>query len=446
MKTVITYGVFDLFHDGHARLLERARQLGDRLIVGVTTDRYALERGKLCVVEPLEVRMENVRRNSCVDEVIVEDHPGQKAEDILRFGADVLVMGDDWLGKFDALKDLCEVVYLPRTPNISSSLLRNGRFPFLCIGLIGSGRIAGRFVQEAGYVRGIQIPCVYNPRPDSSASLQRFLSNHTFISKTRTLEKLYDQTDAVYIASPHETHYAYAKSALEAGKHVLCEKPLCLRRAEAEELFALAEAKGLVLMEAIKTAYCPGFLQLCGVARSGFIGEIINVESCFTKLVPHGSREWTDPRCGGSFTELGSYVLLPIVKLLGTENLRVSFDSILAENGVDLFTKVNVQGSGRMASGRCGIGAKGEGQLTIFGTQGYILCQAPWWKTSYFEIRGEDPNFRKSFSTDYAGDGLRYEIADFLLRIQGHPGRETRLLPAESIWMAGVMEEFLKTR
>ena len=446
MKTVITYGVFDLFHDGHARLLERARQLGDRLIVGVTTDRYALERGKLCVVEPLEVRMENVRRNSCVDEVIVEDHPGQKAEDILRFGADVLVMGDDWLGKFDALKDLCEVVYLPRTPNISSSLLRNGRFPFLRIGLIGSGRIAGRFVQEAGYVRGIQIPCVYKPRPYSSASLQRFLSNHTFISKTRTLEKLYDQTDAVYIASPHETHYAYAKSALEAGKHVLCEKPLCLRRAEAEELFALAEAKGLVLMEAIKTAYCPGFLQLCGVARSGFIGEIINVESCFTKLVPHGSREWTDPRCGGSFTELGSYVLLPIVKLLGTENLRVSFDSILAENGVDLFTKVNVQGSGRMASGRCGIGAKGEGQLTIFGTQGYILCQAPWWKTSYFEIRGEDPNFRKSFSTDYAGDGLRYEIADFLLRIQGHPGRETRLLPAESIWMAGVMEEFLKTR
>ena len=160
MKTVITFGVFDLFHDGHARLLERARQLGDRLIVGVTTDRYALERGKLCVVEPLEVRMENVRRNSCVDEVIVEDHPGQKAEDILRFGADVLVMGDDWLGKFDALKDLCEVVYLPRTPNISSSLLRNGRFPFLRIGLIGSGRIAGRFVQEAGYVRGIQIPCV----------------------------------------------------------------------------------------------------------------------------------------------------------------------------------------------------------------------------------------------------------------------------------------------
>ena len=446
MKTVITYGVFDLFHEGHLRLLERARQLGDRLIVGVTTDRYALERGKLCVVEPLEVRMENVRHCSCVDQVIVEDHSGQKAEDILRFGADVLAMGDDWLGKFDSLKDLCEVVYLPRTPNISSSLLRNNRYPFLRIGLIGSGRIAGRFVQEAGYVRGIQIPCVYNPRPDTSVSLQFFLSRNTYISKTRTLEKLFDQTDAVYIASPHETHYSYAKAALEAGKHVLCEKPLCLCRAEAEELFELAEAKGLVLMEAIKTAYCPGFLQLCGVARSGFIGEIIDVESCFTKLVPPGTREWTDLRFGGSFTELGSYVLLPIVKLLGTEDTQVSFDSVLGENGLDLFTKVNVRVRGRIASGRCGIGAKGEGELMIAGTGGYILCEAPWWKTSYFEIRGEDPHFRKCFSNEFDGDGIRYEIADFFLRIQGYPGRETRLLPAESIWMAGVMEEFLKTR
>lgn len=446
MKTVITYGVFDLFHEGHVRLLERARQLGDRLIVGVTTNRYALERGKLCVVEPLEIRMENVRANPCVDEVIVEDHPGQKAEDILRFSVDVLVMGDDWLGKFDALKDLCEVVYLPRTPNISSSLLRNCRFPFLRIGLIGSGRIAGRFVQEAGYVRGVQIPCVYNPHPDTSASLQSFLSRNTFINKTRTLEKLFDQTDAVYIASPHETHYTYVKAALEAEKHVLCEKPLCLCQAEAEELFTLAEAKGLILMEAIKTAYCPGFLQMCGVARSGFIGEIINVESCFTKLVPHGSREWTDLRFGGSFTELGSYILLPIVKLLGTKDTRVFFDSVLGENGLDIFTKVNVQGHGRMASGQCGIGAKGEGQLVIFGTEGYIICKAPWWKTSYFEIRTEDLHYRKCFANEFSGDGLRYEIADFFLRIQGHPGREARLLPAESIWMAGVMEEFLKTR
>ena len=269
MKTVITYGIFDLFHEGHTRLLERARQLGDRLIVGVTTEQYAIERGKLCVVDPLQVRIEHVRSCPWVDEVIVEDHPGQKAEDILRYHADILAMGDDWLGKFDVLESLCQVVYLPRTPNISSSMLRCSRFPFLRLGMIGAGRIAERFFREAGFVPGIQIAGIYHPRPDSSASLQRFLSTHTSMVKMRTLEKLFDQTDAVYIASPHESHYSYAKAALEAGKHVLCEKPLCFSRAEAEELFSLAAQKDLVLMEAVKTAYCPGFMRLCALVRSG---------------------------------------------------------------------------------------------------------------------------------------------------------------------------------
>ena len=444
MKTVITYGVFDLFHEGHARLLERAKQLGDRLIVGVTTDQYAVRRGKLSVVDPLEVRMENVRRCPWVDQVIVEDHPGQKAEDIRRYQVDVLAMGDDWLGKFDVLQPLCEVVYLPRTPRISSSLLRNSRLPYVSVGIIGAGRIAERFVREAGYVKGLQIEYVYHPRPDSSASLQKFLAAHTSIAKTRTLEKLFDQTNAVYIAAPHASHYFYAKAALEAGKHVLCEKPLCLNREEAEELFALAEIKGLVLMEAIKTAYCPGFLQLCSIVQSGFIGEIVNVQSTFTRLTPPGCREWTDLRCGGSFTELGSYILLPIVKLLGTDVTNVRFQSVCNEDGLDLFTKIYARGDRALAGGCCGLGAKSEGDLIISGTRGYLYAEAPWWKTQHFEIRAEDPSYRKHFTDVFEGDGLRYEIADFFYRIQGHPGRDERLTPKESIWMAGVMEQFLR--
>ncbi len=446
MKTVITYGVFDLFHEGHERLLERARKLGDYLIVGVTTDQYAVERGKLCVVDPIEVRMEHVRNCPYVDLVIVEDHAGQKAEDIQRYHADVLAMGDDWLGKFDVLEALCDVVYLPRTPNISSTLLRGSRFPFLRLGMIGAGRIAERFVREAGFVPGIQISNVYHPHPDSSASLNRFLSNHTSMAKVRTPEKLFDQTDAVYIASPHDTHYAYAKAALEAGKHVLCEKPMCLSGAEAEELFALAESRGLVLMEAVKTAYCPGFIKLCSVVRSGFIGEIVNVECTFTRLTPPGLREWNDLRFGGSFTELGSYILLPIVRLLGADTQDVTFQSVRNENGLDLFTRVFVRKDGILAAGACGIGAKSEGSLVVSGTRGYLYAEAPWWKTQYFELRGEDPSFRKRFVSEFEGDGLRYEIADFLYRIQGHPGRDDRLRPEESVWMAGVMERFLKER
>lgn len=444
MKTVITYGVFDLFHEGHERLLQRAKQLGDRLIVGVTTDQYAVERGKLCVVDSLELRMEHVRSCPWVDQVIVEDHPGQKAEDIRRYRADILAMGDDWLGKFDVLEPLCQVVYLPRTPNISSSLLRGGLVPFLRLGIVGAGRIAERFVREAGFVHGIQPECVYHPRPDTSASLQRFLQNHTAMVKVRTLEKLFDRTDAVYIAAPHDSHYAYAKAALEAGKHVLCEKPLCFSRAEAEELFTLAEKKGLVLMEAVKTAYCPGFQRLCSVAQSGFIGDIVNVESTFTRLTPQGVREWSDSKYGGSFTELGSYVLLPMVKLLGTNVTDVTFQSVRNENGLDVLTRVLLQSGGRMAAGTCGLGAKAEGDLVVSGTRGYLYAEAPWWKTQYFELRGEDPSYRKRFACEFEGDGLRYEIADFLFRTQGHPGRENRLTPQESIWMAGAMEQFLK--
>ena len=86
MKKVITYGVFDLFHEGHKRLLERAKALGDYLIVGVTTEQYAYHRGKYCVVDPIEKRVANVRNLACVDEVIIEDHDGQKVEDIEKYG------------------------------------------------------------------------------------------------------------------------------------------------------------------------------------------------------------------------------------------------------------------------------------------------------------------------------------------------------------------------
>lgn len=446
MKTVITYGVFDLFHEGHSRLLERAKSLGDRLIVGVTTDQYAYQRGKLCTVDPIETRIENVKNSGFADEIIIEDHHGQKVEDIGRYDVDIFAIGDDWLGKFDYLEDICQVVYLNRTPNISSSILRCSKYPFLRIGIIGSGRITERFMRESGYIREIQVPCIYNPRLDNSDSLRRFLNNHTSIVKVRTLDKLFDQVDAVYIASPHETHYEYAKAALKAGKHVLCEKPMAFSREQAEELFALAEAGHLVLMEAIKTAYCPGFVQLIALARSGVIGDIVNVESCFTRLTPPGVREWTNLNYGGSFTELGSYILLPIIKLLGTDGLEWQFRSVRNKDGLDIFTRIEVNRGDIMASGRCGIGAKSEGQLIISGTKGYILTEAPWWKTSYFEVRGEDPNFKKRFTVDFEGDGLRYEIADLLYRVQGHKGRDFKLTKEESTCMAEIFGSFLEGR
>lgn len=120
MKTIITYGTYDLFHIGHVRLLQRARQLGDRLVVGVSSDEFNTLKGKKSIM-PYQDRAEIVGALSCVDETFPEHNWEQKAQDIVRHQASVLVMGDDWTGKFDHFKSLCEVVYLPRTAGISSS-------------------------------------------------------------------------------------------------------------------------------------------------------------------------------------------------------------------------------------------------------------------------------------------------------------------------------------
>lgn len=123
MKKVITYGTFDLFHVGHLRLLQRAKSLGDYLVVAVSSDEFTKMKKKECVVK-LQERMEIVKAICYVDEVIVEECWEQKISDIKKHQIDLFVMGDDWEGKFDELKEYCEVVYLPRTQGISSAILK----------------------------------------------------------------------------------------------------------------------------------------------------------------------------------------------------------------------------------------------------------------------------------------------------------------------------------
>ena len=123
MKRVITYGTFDLFHIGHLNLLKRAKALGDYLIVAVSSDEFNLQKGKVCKIKDTD-RMQIVEAIKYVDQVIPETSWDQKIEDVKKYDVDVFVMGDDWKGKFDFLKDYCEVVYLPRTEGISSTQLK----------------------------------------------------------------------------------------------------------------------------------------------------------------------------------------------------------------------------------------------------------------------------------------------------------------------------------
>ena len=437
MTKVITYGTFDLFHHGHYRLLQRAKALGDYLIVGVTTESYDRERGKLNVIDSLVTRMENVKKTGFADEIIIEESAGQKFSDIKRYGIDIFTVGSDWKGKFDYLGDYCKVVYLERTKDISSTMLREMRRSIQRIGVIGTGRIAGRFMGEAWAVSGVETQSVYNPH---HASALRFAEQWD-ITAYRELGEFFQSVDAVYIASPHETHYGYAKSAIEAGKHVICEKPMVLEKRQAEELFDLAREKGVVLVEGIKTAYCPGFQKMLGVACSGRIGAIRNIEACFTKLEHPAHRELTDREYGGSFLELGSYVLLPILKLFGKDYESIRFESVRGENGLDLFTRASFVYPHGMATATCGLGVKSEGRLLISGTRGYIVVEPPWWKTSYFEVHYEDPNRVEKYTEPFLESGLRYEISDFLSRI-GKEKNDFKLTRGESIALAGMMEKF----
>ena len=439
MKRVITYGTFDLFHEGHYRLLERAKALGDYLVVGVTTEGYDQSRGKLNVVDSLMTRIENVRKTGFADEIIIEESTGQKFRDIKKYQIDIFTVGSDWTGYFDYLKDYCEVVYLERTKNISSTMLREQNKHIYRIGIIGTGRIANRFVPEAKLVSGVSVQGVYNPHIESAIKFAKKWE----IESYQEIESFYDAIDAVYIASPHETHYEYIKSALSHGKHVLCEKPMVLRKEESEEVFAYAKDHNLILIEGIKTAYCPGFEQLMGVACSGLIGKICNVEACFTKLENTDNRELTDLNYGGSFIELGSYCLLPIIKLLGEDYTEVRFDTIKAENGLDLFTKASFVYPNAVATATCGLGVKAEGRLLISGTKGYIVVEAPWWKTSYFEVHYEDANRVDKYSERFLDDGLRYEIKDFVAMLNGSNKNDFKLTRSESKAMADVMEKFI---
>ena len=161
MKKVITYGTFDLLHNGHINILKRAKAYGDYLVVGVTSEEYDYNRGKLNVAQSLVERIENVKKTGLADEIIVEEYFGQKISDIQKYNIDTFVIGSDWTGKFDYLKEYCNVVYLERTKGVSSTELRDKKNPIIKVGIIGNGRIARRFVKEAKYVSGIEVLSVF---------------------------------------------------------------------------------------------------------------------------------------------------------------------------------------------------------------------------------------------------------------------------------------------
>lgn len=441
MKRVITYGTFDLFHEGHYNILKRAKEIGDYLIVGVTSENYDKTRGKLNVEQSLIERIDNVKKSGFADKIIVEEYLGQKIEDIKKYNIDTFVIGSDWIGKFDYLKEYCEVVYLERTKGVSSTQLRNKERGIIKLGCVGAGRIAERMCKESKYVSGINFDYVYGR---NEKKIKEFAEKNDLKYYSSNYQKFLKEVDAVYIASPHLTHYNLVKEALKNKKHVICEKPICLNKNETEEIYDLASKNNVVLYEAIKTAYAPAFRRLIAIAKSGIIGEIKDVDATFTKLETNFElREFDREQAGGSITELITYPLIAIFKLLGLEYENVDFYSYYGKKEVDLYTKVILKYKNAIATAQVGLGVKREGQLIIAGTKGYILVPAPWWKTEYFEVRFEDINKTEKYFYKFDGDGLRYELSEFLNSIVNKT-ENIYVKKEESIAITKVIEEFFE--
>lgn len=439
MKKVITYGTYDLLHQGHINLLRRAKALGDYLIVGVTNDSFDRERGKLNVRNNVLERVEAVKATGFVDEVIIEDYVGQKIDDVQKYDVDIFAIGSDWEGKFDYLKEFCEVVYLPRTEGVSSTMLRAESEVMVKLGVVGCGRIARRLIEEASKVDAVEICALYDI--DSEAM---DMADCPTAERCNSFEELVERSAAVYIATPHLHHYKQAKYALEQGRHVLCETPLVLNSAEAKELYDLAKHQNRVLLEANKTAYCPAFSHLITLIKSGLIGDVVGIDASESKLwgADKLRRELDPAQAGGSLYEMGSYPLLPIIKLLGTNFENINIYSRMNEDGVDIYTRGIMRYANAIASFQLGLGVKTEGNLVISGTQGYAYVPSPWWKTDYFELRYEDQNKNKKYFYKWDEPGLRYELQEFVSCIVNDRHHSARLMPRESIAMARVMEQF----
>ena len=294
-----------------------------------------------------------------------------------------------------------------KTPISRESLLQQGGEGYIRIGIIGTGSIAVRFAEEIAHVQRTYIHSAYNP---DEKELERFCDKFDITNDCHSIEDLLKNVDAVYIASPYLTHFNYARMALQAGRHVLCETPFTQTYKETQELYKIAEKKGLTLVLAWKTAYCPSFTQILESINAGYIGEVVDLTTTTTTLLSHASRTtYNNER----LAENTIYGLLASIKVMGASCKRVSHFEQKMDERV-LYYDMTMDYGETIAHVKAGTGVKGESSMVISGTKGYIYVPAPWWKPAYFEVRYENQSENKKMYFPYEESGLRYEIKYFI--------------------------------
>lgn len=424
-----------MFHVGHMNLLKRAKALGDYLIVGVTDENYDRSRGKLNVSQNTKKRIKAVEALDFVDKVILETHKGQKAEDMKKYAVDIFAIGDDWVGAFDYLNEYTHVEYLPRTKGISSTELREENFDTIKLGMVGLSRDTQRFIDESAFVANIEITRIYS---DDYKEVKKFTKKSTVKYGHDNYDEFLDTSiKAVYIDSSINEHYFQIKKALKAGKHVLCENPLVVKKDELKELLSLAKKEKKVLLTALKTAFLPAFNKLLKELKNNPIGDIKEV--CATRTSLYREKKYPESFLAqGATNLLSSYPALLVNKVLGKAKSISFFDQ--KENGYDINNNIITRHKNEtIGISTVATGVKSEGSATISGTNGYIYIPAPWWLTKEFHVRFEDTSKNYTFKYEFEGCGLRYMIAEFGSLIQRGKEKSKMLTPLDMVRINNVL-------
>ncbi len=425
-KVVITYGTFDLFHKGHYNILKRAKELGDYLIVGVTGEAYDAERGKLSVRDSLVKRIENVKNSGFADKIIVEEYLGQKIQHILQYDVDVLVVGSDWKGKFDHMKKYCEVVYLERTKDISSTMLRESGEIYK-LGIVTDSATDDDMVIESKYVSGIHVESVYAEDEESAEVFCDIFELDKWYTDYR---QFLDSIDIIYINIEKEKKYDLIKSALQNNKIVISSPVIADSIEKIDELYSYASENKNILIECIPTFYLQAYMQLMWNLKGNLIGDPICIKNSirFGELV--GINE-NDIEAHIYFTSLfakkmiGDDISLDIKQVEKSNNRYVLFTG---ENGNCIYTS------------ELGSGEYIQTDMKIIGTEGSIIVPANWWETGYFELKRRDEKEIKRYSCNYDGNGMRYVLVSVLSKINKNHFAEIRLTKDEVLYAANVVK------
>ena len=427
MKRVITYGTFDLFHKGHYNIIKRAKALGDYLIVGVTSESFDIERGKLNVRDSLIKRIENVRRTGLADEIIIEEYQGQKVSDIIKYDIDVLVVGSDWRGKFDYLKNYCDVVYLERTKNISSTKLRSEGVIFN-MGIVTDDIKDNDVVQESKYVSGIHVERVFSENPETA---QEFCDKFELGSCWSDYDQFLSDVDIVYIKTSLSKRAEYIERALKQGKYVISDSPLTLSSEKLRYLFEVARENNVVLIERMTLVYLRAFNQLVWLVHSNLVGDLVSVKCAISQ---------DDFEGGRTFNETVCTAICAVLKLLGRKCRDINTNAVRDQEGKFVYDMITMKYANALATIEIGTTVDIENELVIIGSNGRVAIPNDWWNTGYFEANISGKEFLKRYSFNFEGNGFRYLLQELMIMIRDKRTECTRLFYDESLKIIEILE------